>query len=99
LSAPFLAFLSLSGAVASSAGWIMPKNYYEEVRPDGFKQQPIGAGPYKFVRQVAGSEVEFEATPDYWRKVPSVNIPGSRTRRGWGACFPVAARSRRLPWR
>jgi peptide/nickel transport system substrate-binding protein len=50
----------------------VPKTYYEKVGPNGFKQAPIGAGPYKFVKQAAGTEVEFEAFTDYWRKTPSV---------------------------
>jgi peptide/nickel transport system substrate-binding protein len=69
---PFLDFLILYGSPASGAGWIVPKAYYEKVGPNGFKQQPIGAGPYRFVRQQAGTEIEFEAFTDYWRKTPSV---------------------------
>ncbi len=69
---PFLDFLVLYGSPASGAGWIVPKAYYEKVGPNGFKQNPIGAGPYRFVKQQAGTEVELEAFPDYWRKVPSV---------------------------
>ena len=69
---PFLDFLILYGSPASGAGWIVPKKYYEEVGPDAFKQKPIGAGPYKFVRQISGNEIEFEAVPDYWRKTPAV---------------------------
>lgn len=71
-SEPFLDFLILYGTPASGAGWIVPKTYYEQVGPDGFKQNPIGAGPYKFVRQAAGAEIELEAFTEYWRKTPSV---------------------------
>ena len=70
--APFLDFLTLYGCAASGAGWIVPKAYYQKVGPDGFKQQPIGAGPYRFVSQQAGTQVTFEAFTDYWRKVPNV---------------------------
>ena len=69
---PFLDFMILYGSPASGAAWIVPKAYYEKVGKDGFKNAPIGAGPYRFVRQTAGSEIEFEAFPDYWRKMPSV---------------------------
>ena len=69
---PFQDFLVLYGSPASGAGWIVPKQYYEQVGPDGFKQKPIGAGPYKFVQQVTGNEFEFEAYTDYWRKTPNV---------------------------
>ena len=67
---PFLDFLVLYGSAASGAGWVVPKNYYQQVGPDGFKNNPIGAGPFKFVRQTAGQEIEFEAVADYWRKAP-----------------------------
>src|SRR5207249_10884127 len=69
---PFLDFLMVYGSPASGAGWIIPKSYYQKVGPDGFKQSPIGAGPFRFVKQQAGTEVELEAFQDYWRKVPSV---------------------------
>src|SRR6185436_7571608 len=69
---PFLDFLTLYGSPASGAGWIVPKAYYEQVGPNGFKQKPIGAGPFRFVKQQAGSEIEFEAFADYWGTVPSV---------------------------
>src|SRR5215207_152312 len=69
---PFLDFLTIYGSPASGAGWIVPKAYYEQVGPNGFKQKPIGAGPFKFVKQPAGTEVEFEAFGEYWRKSPSV---------------------------
>jgi peptide/nickel transport system substrate-binding protein len=69
---PFLDFLTLYGSPASGAGWVVPKAYYEKVGPNGYKLAPIGAGPYRFVRQSAGTEVELEAFTDYWRKAPSV---------------------------
>ena len=69
---PFLDFQVLYGSPASGAGWIVPKKHYEQVGPDGFKNNPIGAGPYKFVRQTGGNEVELEAFTDYWRKTPNV---------------------------
>jgi peptide/nickel transport system substrate-binding protein len=69
---PFLDFLMIYGGNASGAGWIVPKAYYERVGKDGFKNAPIGAGPYRFVKQTAGTDLELEAFADYWRKVPSV---------------------------
>jgi peptide/nickel transport system substrate-binding protein len=83
---PFLDFLTIYGSPSSGAGWIVPKAYYEQVGPNGFKQKPIGAGPYRFVKQQAGTEVEFEAFTEYWRKPPSVKtilmrgIPETATR-------------------
>jgi peptide/nickel transport system substrate-binding protein len=69
---PFLDFLILYGSPASGAGWIVPKAYYEQVGSDGFKQQPIGAGPFRLVRQQPGVELEFEAFEGYWAKPPRV---------------------------
>jgi peptide/nickel transport system substrate-binding protein len=51
---------------------VVPKAYYQKVGTDGFKVHPIGAGPYRLVKQVLGSELELEAVPDYWRRTPSV---------------------------
>src|SRR5215467_4071305 len=53
----------------SGAGWIVPAKYYQQVGPDGFKQKPIGAGPYKLVNQEPGTKLEFEAFEDYYRPV------------------------------
>ena len=39
---------------------ILPKNYFEKVGQDGFRAQPMGSGPYKFVKWVpktSGSDV------------------------------------------
>ena len=49
----------------------------EEVRrrrsaTDGFRKQPIGAGPYRFVSHQPGVEVVLEAYTGYWRHVPNV---------------------------
>ena len=59
-------------AVATGAGWIVPKKYVEKVGDDGFKKAPIGAGPYKFVSFTPGVELVLEAFDQYWRKTPSV---------------------------
>lgn len=81
---PFIDFLLYYATPASAAGMIIPKNYYLSLgatnaeRDEKFVQAPIGAGPYKFVRQEPGIEVEFEAFTDYWRKVPYVKTVISR---------------------
>jgi peptide/nickel transport system substrate-binding protein len=81
---PFLDFLLYYGTAASSAGMIIPKDYYlslgadNAARDEKFAQAPVGAGPYKFVRQEPGIEVEFAAFTDYWRKVPGVQTVVSR---------------------
>lgn len=83
---PFLDFLQLFGTSnVSSAGWVVPAKYYQEVGPDRFKQKPIGAGPYKLVRQEAGTRLEFEAFEDYYRPVHikqliMISVPEATTR-------------------
>ena len=59
---PFLDFPILFGTSnATGAAWIVPARYYQQVGPDRFKQNPIGSGPYKLVRQEPGTKLEFEA--------------------------------------
>jgi len=71
---------------ASGSGWIVPKKYVQQVGDDGFKNAPIGAGPYKFVSFTPGVELVLEAFDGYWRKTPSVKrlvmkvIPDEATR-------------------
>jgi peptide/nickel transport system substrate-binding protein len=67
---PFIDFMDLYNGYASGIGWIVSGNYYNKVGADGFKQHPMGAGPYKLVSQEAGSQMVFEAWEGYWRRVP-----------------------------
>ena len=73
-------------ATASGAGWIVPKAYVEKVGDEGFRNHPIGAGPYKFVSFNPGVELVLEAFEGYWRKKPAVKrivmrvIPDESTR-------------------
>jgi peptide/nickel transport system substrate-binding protein len=61
---------SLSRAVFME-GSLMPKKYIEAVGTKGFREKPIGSGPWKFVRNVPGDRIEYEAV-DYphWRGTP-----------------------------
>jgi peptide/nickel transport system substrate-binding protein len=84
--APFLDFPLLFGtANVSGAGWVVPAAYYRAVGADGFKQKPIGAGPYRLVRQDAGTKIELEAFEDYYRpvhikRITMVSVPEAATR-------------------
>jgi peptide/nickel transport system substrate-binding protein len=49
---------------------IHPKAYREKVGPEGFAAKPVGAGPYKIVKNVQGQEVVFERFDDYWAGSP-----------------------------
>jgi peptide/nickel transport system substrate-binding protein len=85
LKKPWPDFLNFYSS-ASGAGWIVPKKYVEKVGDEGFKQAPIGAGPYKFVSFNPGVELVLEAFEGYWRKPPNVKrlvmrvIPEEATR-------------------
>jgi peptide/nickel transport system substrate-binding protein len=72
LHEPWPDFLIFIGTPATGAGWVVPKAYIEQVGDDGFKQHPIGAGPYKFVSHTPGVELVVEANENYWRKLPQV---------------------------
>src|SRR5205814_2113011 len=72
LHEPFPDFMAFYGTVASGAGWVVPKKYVEKVGDEGFKKQPVGLGPYRFVSYTPGIELVMEAFEGYWRKVPSV---------------------------
>src|SRR6058998_3135075 len=61
---------SLSRAVFME-GSVMPKKYIEAVGTKGFREKPIGSGPWKFVRLVPGDRIEYEAvTTPHWRGTP-----------------------------
>lgn len=85
LKKPWPDFLTFYSS-ASGAGWIVPKKYVEKVGDEGFKNAPVGAGPYKFVSFKPGVELVLEAFDGYWRKAPAVKrlvmkmIPDETTR-------------------
>src|SRR6266851_1399367 len=82
----FLDFAILFGtANVAGPGWVVPEKYYKQVGADGFKQKPIGAGPYKLVRHEPGVKVEMEAFDGYYRPVHvkelvMVSVPEPATR-------------------
>src|SRR5437016_10149010 len=86
LHEPWPDFMTCYSTLATSAGWIAPKKYMEQVGPDGFKKAPVGLGPYKFVSHTPGVELVMEANESYWRKMPSVkrlvykSVPEATTR-------------------
>jgi len=86
LKEPWPDFMTFYGTTATAAGIVVPKKYFTQVGDDGFKKQPIGAGPYKFVSHKPGIEVVLEANTGYWRRVPNVktlvmkSVPEATTR-------------------
>jgi peptide/nickel transport system substrate-binding protein len=86
LHEPWPDFMTFYGTFATSAAWIAPKKYIEQVGVDAFKKHPVGLGPYKFVSHTPGVELVMEAYEGYWRKMPSVkrlvykSVPEATTR-------------------
>src|ERR1700682_2417720 len=58
-------FMTFYGTTTTAAGIVLPRKYFEQVGADGFKQKPVGAGPYRFVSQRPGIDVVLEAFPGY----------------------------------
>jgi peptide/nickel transport system substrate-binding protein len=83
---PFYDFPLIFGtANVCGASWIVPAKYYQQVGPDRFKQQPIGAGPYRLVHHEPGVRLDFEAFPDFHRPVhvkslSVISVPEDSTR-------------------
>jgi peptide/nickel transport system substrate-binding protein len=73
LHTPWPDFLTVYSGLASGVGWIVPKAYIERVGDDGFKQHPIGLGPYRFVRADPGVGLVLEASDRYWRLRPTIH--------------------------
>src|SRR5438034_639756 len=69
---PWPDFLVFYATPATGAAWVVPKKYIEKVGEEGFKRQPIGLGPYRFVSMNPGIELVLEANDQYWRKKPSI---------------------------
>jgi len=66
---------------------ILSQQYHEEVGEEGYLQNPVGTGPFKFVEWRAGDRIVLEAFEDYWEEgYPKVDrviyrpIPDTSTR-------------------
>jgi peptide/nickel transport system substrate-binding protein len=72
LKQPWPDFMTFYGTTATASGIVLPRKYFEQVGADGFRQRPVGVGPYKFVSQRPGIDVTLEANPAYWRHAPYI---------------------------
>ncbi len=50
-----------------SDGMILPSKYFQQVGADAFAKKPIGSGPYRVVKNSAGSLIQLEAVERHWR--------------------------------
>jgi ABC-type transport system substrate-binding protein len=66
LEEPYSPFLSL---LATNKAKIVPKEAVEAKEP-AFERNPVGTGPFRFVRWDEGKEVVVEANPNYFRGRP-----------------------------
>ena len=57
---------------------IVPKKYYESVGTKGFKEKPVGTGPFKLADWKAGEWTKFEANASYWGRVPKIQFVTQR---------------------
>ena len=75
-----------------------PPKEYAGKDPAAISRNPIGTGPYKFVRWSKDEEIVMEAFPGYWagrpRSRPSCSSRSPTTRCGWPRC-----RTARSTWR
>lgn len=51
-------------------GFVVPKDYYLEVGPEGFGQAPVGSGPYRVAEFDGTGSVRLEANDGYWGGTP-----------------------------
>ncbi len=61
----------LEQRLASWCAWIVNKRHYASVGQDGFAKNPIGTGPYRFVRMSAKDHITFAVFDDYWMGRPN----------------------------
>lgn len=61
----------LEQRLASWCAWIVNKRHYEAVGIDGFAKNPIGTGPYRFVKMSAKVHITFAAFDEYWMGRPN----------------------------
>ncbi len=80
LHAPWPDFLVFYATPATGAAWVVPKKYIEKVGEDGFRRQPVGLGPYRFVSAKPGIELVLEASP---RSSASSSRACPTARRAW----------------
>lgn len=70
--APTIPF-DLSIEPGAASGYMVPKDYVEEVGDEEFNLNPVGTGPFRFVSQDQGREMKFERNAEYWDTVASVD--------------------------
>lgn len=52
-------------------GYVLPKDYYESVGPEGFEEKPVGSGPYTVEEFQRNAFLRLSANEDYWGGAPA----------------------------
>lgn len=84
LSEPYPAFLSI---LAQPQAAIVSPTAVAELGDDGFANNPVGTGPFRFNSYQADTSIVLDANPDYFRGAPRLEriiyriIPDASTRR------------------
>lgn len=77
---------TVSPLQASPERFVVSKKAIDALGEEGFSRNPVGSGPYEFVRHVGGQSIELKAVPNHWRlgtprfaKVMFVAVPEEET--------------------
>ena len=62
----------LETALTQSQTVILPPKYYRDKDMAYVAKNPVGSGPFKFVRWVKDDRIELEANEQYWRGAPRI---------------------------
>jgi peptide/nickel transport system substrate-binding protein len=62
----------LDTLMSGSGSSILPPKYYREKELTFVARNPVGSGPFKFVRWVKDDRMELEANEQYWRGAPRI---------------------------
>jgi peptide/nickel transport system substrate-binding protein len=67
---PDLPWFTSCSSVSSGPGEVIPKAYIDQHGWTYFENHPMGSGPWKFVSQVYGDMIEYEAKDKHWQQAP-----------------------------
>src|SRR5262249_18332934 len=62
----------LDTLMSGTGAAILPPKYYRDKDMAHVAKNPVGSGPFKFVRWVKDDRIELEANESYWRGAPRV---------------------------
>ncbi len=69
---------TVSPLQASPERFVVSKKAVEALGEEGFSRNPVGSGPYEFVRHIGGQSIELKAVANHWRvgtpRFPTVTL-------------------------